>query len=270
MKFASSLYRGGELVDASVASYQDNRELGLVCPFCKESVFLAREHTRKETLVRASWRHYKMSQRSAFCEERALSVKGKEQLKQLQSEARGQRLKLFNRRFWEIFKQKKHIPPIPPMTLKEACLLFTDKQTLKKIIIHCKEKWDVPAILQAIPHKIQSTLGSPELANAIRNQIGFVGEDRVQEALDYYTNIEFSILRYKILSEVIEWLGTETASSSFEKVIELAFLDCVEIYPMPVHTEQIAHMAIVSLILTDWEVAINSLKSPTKGIGFSR
>lgn len=266
MKSASSLYNGGKLIDASKASYADSRGMGMICPFCKESVFLAREYTREESVVRASWRHYKISQNSKFCEDRALTAKGKEQLKQLQSEARGQRLKLFNRRFWDIFKKDKDIPP-----LEQSCLKFTDKQTLDKIVKHCKERWDVPAILKAIPKNIEATLRNPAAPSAIESQtinLGF--QDQAQEVVDYFTNMEFSVLRHKILSEVIEWLGTETASASFEKIIQLAYLDCLEVFPRPIHTEAIAHMTIVSLILTDWEDAIASLKSPTKGIGFSK
>lgn len=266
MILASSLYQGGKLIDAAVASYEDSRELGLICPFCKESVFLVREHTRNDIVVRASWRHYKVSQRSAFCEERALSSKGKEQIKQLQSEARGQRLKLFNRRFWDIFEKDKHIPP-----LEKTCLNFTDKQSLSKVVKHCKKRWDVPAILQAIPKKIQQTVGNPAWSTVIRSQaIGLGLQDQAQEVVDHFTSIEFSMLRHKILSEVVEWLATETASTSFEKIIQLAYLDCLEVFPRPIHTQAIAHMAIVSLILTDWEEAIASLKFPTKGIGFSR
>src|SRR4028119_406439 len=123
MKLASSLYKGGELLDASEPDYECSKEFGMVCPFCKEAVFLAREHTRNNSNVRASWRHYWVSTQSTFCEERALSVQGKEILKQLQPEARGQRLKLFNRRFWEIYRYEKDVPPLDKATSQ----IFDDK-----------------------------------------------------------------------------------------------------------------------------------------------
>lgn len=40
MELAASLYNGGQLISAQEGDYSTSRELGLICPFCKESVFL--------------------------------------------------------------------------------------------------------------------------------------------------------------------------------------------------------------------------------------
>lgn len=278
MKLASSLYRGGELIDASEADYESSRELGIICPFCKEAVFLTREHTRKNTAIRASWKHYRVSTQSTFCEERALTTQGKEILKQLQPEARGQRLKLFNRRFWEIYKFEKDVPP-----LDKATSQIIDDRTLNLLVKHCKERWDVPAIMKIIPDKIEgiaksANQNSLELATMLR----YVGLDRLtfaeqkdvlaiaQNSLNRFKDIKFSVLRHKILSEVIEWLPTDTASASFRKMIQLAIVDYREISQPPFHSSAIANIAVSTLVLTDWELAIASLKEPMKGLGFAK
>jgi len=278
MKLASSLYKGGELLEASEADYDSSRELGMICPFCKESVFLTREHTRKNSAVRASWKHYRVSEQSVFCEERALTNQGKEILRQLQPEARGQRLKLFNRRFWDIYKYEKDIPPLD----KAAGRVF-DEKMLNLLVKHCKDRWDIPAIMKIVPDRIEAIVktaeyGGPQLISMLNR----VGLDRLdfaeqkdivktaQNSLNYFKDIKFSVLRHKILSEVIEWLPTETASASFRKVIQLAIVDYSEMSDPPFHSSAIANVAVSSLILTDWEVAIASLKEPTKGLGFAK
>lgn len=281
MKLASSLYEGGELIDASEADYECSKELGMVCPFCKEAVFLAKEHVRKNSNVRASWRHYRVSEQSAFCEERALSAQGKEVLRQLQPEARGQRLKLFNRRFWDIYRYEKDIPPLD----KETGRIFDDK-TLNLLVKHCRDRWDIPAIMKIIPGRIEAIAQtvekrrSSELVLLLKrrgldlDQLTFAEQKDVleiaQSSLDRFADLKFSLLRHKILSEVIEWLPTETASASFRKVIQLAIIDTCEISEPPLHSSTIADVAVSSLILTDWEVAIANLKEPTKGLGFAK
>jgi hypothetical protein len=285
MKLASSLYKGGELIDASEADYEYSKELGMICPFCKEAVFLAREHTRKNSNVRAAWRHYRVSEQSAFCEERALTVQGKEILKQLQPEAHGQRLKLFNRRFWEIYRYEKDVPP-----LDKATSQIFDNKTLNLLIKHCRDRWDIPAIMKIIPGRIEAIAETVEKRGTelvpMLNSVGlgrltFAEQQDVlktaENSLNYFADLKFSLLRHKILSEVIEWLPTETASASFRKVIQLAIVDCREISEQSskltiasLHSSAIANMAVSSLILTDWEEAITSLKEPLKGLGFAK
>ena len=268
MKLASSLYKGGELIDASEADYEYSRELGIICPFCKESVFLAREHIRKNSNVRATWRHYKALLASIFCEERALSVQGKEILRQLQPEAQGQRLRLFNRRFWDIYRYDKHVPP-----LDKCCARYVDNQKINEIVRHCKERWDVPAILAIIPKRIEDFVSERTRDEVLKRYAdkSWVSDGIIQSVIDNLAKSEYSVLRHKILSEVIEWLPTPTASSSFRKLMQLALLDCIDISRSQVQsTGAIANMAVSSLILTDWELAIANLKEPLKGLGFGK
>jgi hypothetical protein len=263
MKFATSLYLGGELISADFADYSTSRESGIVCPFCKEAVFLAREHERKGSKVASCWRHYKLSTNSMFCDNRALSSEGKQLLKQLQSEAHGQRLKLFNRKFWEIYKYKKVFPPLKP-----TCLRFTDEKNLERISRHCHERWDVESIVKVIPKLLVVTQDRLQNNPVFHKLTEKVPDSELQAIIDNFTNTKFSILHHKICCEVISWLGTRSAYPSFEKIIQLAFIDCIEALPQPIRTNQVANMAICAIAITPWEEAIEA--AGDRGIGFGR
>lgn len=271
MDVAASLYKGGELFKANDCDYNSSRELGLICPLCKESVFLVRGFGRtvngKFQSVQSAWRHYRTTPETVFCDRRSLTKEGKEQLKQLGGKAQGQRLKLFNRRFWDIFKHDKAIPP----STKKTCLRVMDEELLEQIVLHCRDRWHVDQILKSLPRKIHDNLGRPDLWEKLRNHPALKGTlPEVAEAVaDDLVGTSFSVLRLKILSEAIAWLGTETALPSFRLVCHLAVLDCLEALSPPIRTQQVTEMMIVSLTLTDWEKAIASLDNPTRAIGFA-
>lgn len=271
MEFAASLYKGGTLFAASKCDYTSSRELGLICPFCRESVFLAKGFTRtvrsQEQEVAASWRHYRVTTGTAFCDRRALSKEGKQELKLLQKPAQNQRLKLFNRRFWEIFKHNKAIPP----NLKKFCLKFVSAATLDKMVAHCHERWHVEQILRSLPKKISSRLSNPDAVEAAlwsHPALQDSPPEIINSVVDDFVKTKFTVLRHKILGEVIAWLGTKSAYDSFEKLIALSLVYCLEALPPPIHSQTVAEMAVVSLTLTDWEDAIASLDSKTRAIGF--
>jgi hypothetical protein len=266
MELAASIYQGGKLFPASEADYSTSRELGLVCPFCKESIFLVKAHLRRGQPIKAAWRHYQTTAKTAYCENRALSREGKVELKALQKEAHNQRLKLFNRRFWEIFKYKKHLPP----NLRGTCVRVLGEDRLERMIVHCHERWHVDQILKALPSKLEARFGNPEVEEAIRNHPNVAKADPeiVDELVQDFAKTKFSVLRYKILCEVVEWLATNSAMDSFSKLVPLAFIDCIECLPPPIHSQSVAEMILVFLALTDWEEALDSLESKTKAIGF--
>ena len=266
MEFASALYKGGDLVAAQTANYESYKELGCICPFCKENVFLAREHDRNGSLVRASWRHYKLSANTSYCENRALSAIGKELLEKFKPQARNQRLRLFNRRFWDIFTYKKYVPK----NLKAACLqVVGDSEILTEIVKNCRATWDVELIIKHIPQNpkidvdalTESILQHPSLSFSQSPE--FAGEI-AQELLAEHANVRTSALNHKISCEVVAWLKTPTARPAFEKVIQVALLDCAEVLPQPVKVADIVNMALANLVWSNWSEAIDSLK----GVGF--
>lgn len=61
---ARAMYRAGNLVKASDCDYDSARELGLICPFCDEPVFLCkpaikqRQKSGKYYYTNAHFNHY--------------------------------------------------------------------------------------------------------------------------------------------------------------------------------------------------------------------
>jgi hypothetical protein len=233
-------------------------------------VFLAKSHfrTHKDELITisAAWRHHRLSSTSNYCEQRSVSKEGKEELKQFSTTAHNQRLKLFNRRFWEIFKYKKLIPPNMKARVKHQM----GESTFERMVIHCHDRWDVPAIMKSLPEKIKFRTNNKLVEEALRNHPAAKAypPGLLDELVEDYANTKFSVLRLKILGEAISWLGTKSALDAFTNVLCLSFIDCLEILPPPIHSSSIAEMMILHLVLTDWEEAIAHLEEKTRAIGF--
>ncbi|MBD1878348.1 hypothetical protein [Coleofasciculus sp. FACHB-T130] len=110
MKYASSIRYGGELVAASDCTYQDYKQLGLLCPECKEPVFLRAGSTffrqGKEVLVNPHFAHFSFSDPALVqaCENRVAKYDAHE-VQRRAAIAKGQRLKILQRWFWDIFKK---------------------------------------------------------------------------------------------------------------------------------------------------------------------
>lgn len=114
MKFAKSMYLGGVLIGAEEADFNTCKELGVICPLCSEAVFLRSGSTRKQTLrngkvieqiIDPYFAHYKSAAlMPQDCDNRILTKKGKQELQNFKIEARNQRLKLYNKHLWEMFK----------------------------------------------------------------------------------------------------------------------------------------------------------------------
>lgn len=109
MKLASSIRYGGQLVAAEKCSYDDFLLLGLHCPECQEPVILRTAYQRKlpngkVVKLNAAFVHRKAIDPVAakLCNLR-VSCYGKAEIESRASSARGQREKLLNMWFWEVF-----------------------------------------------------------------------------------------------------------------------------------------------------------------------
>lgn len=111
MKYATSIKFGGELIHAAECDYGDYKKLGLLCPECKEPVFLRAGSTykrqEKEILINPHFAHFANSDPILVknCENRVANY-DEQELQRRVAVARGQRLKLLQRWFWQIFKSK--------------------------------------------------------------------------------------------------------------------------------------------------------------------
>lgn len=118
MQTALSMYLGGILVEvANIDSYDDCKQLGLLCPFCHEPVFYRAASVErlfgKSTIksAKACFSHYYHSEDTINCEVRSISTGSKELLEQVAIAGRNQRLSLYNLYLWEMFTIPNKITP---------------------------------------------------------------------------------------------------------------------------------------------------------------
>jgi hypothetical protein len=108
MKYAAAMRFGGELVDAAECDYEDYKYLGLLCPECKDPVFLraagVRFQNNKEVKVGAHFCHFQSKDPAIAlqCESRVAKY-DKADFEKRARQAKGQRLRLLQRWFWTIF-----------------------------------------------------------------------------------------------------------------------------------------------------------------------
>jgi hypothetical protein len=117
MKLAKAMRYGGELIDACNCDYSDFKSLIPLCPNCSEPVFLRKDSDRisklgKEFKIPKHWSHFGSTseEQKAACEARVSSYTEADR-QRIQSQARGQRLKLIQRWFWKIVT-RNNAPPV--------------------------------------------------------------------------------------------------------------------------------------------------------------
>ena len=105
-------------------------------------------------------------------------------LKQLQPQAQGQRLKLFNKRFWDIFSYEKDIP-------KNLGKLFRKEgyeHSVKEAVAHCREEWNTKLIVQSIPGTIELMKKNPTYVNLVSD----LHSDLVDDVIEAFRNTKYS------------------------------------------------------------------------------
>ena len=101
MQFAESIRYGAQLIDAKDCDYNSYKQLGLLCPECKNPVFLRGEYVKTssktgvEYRVRPAFAHFRAVDpiQVLACENRVAKYDKKE-LERRANKARNQRLKL--------------------------------------------------------------------------------------------------------------------------------------------------------------------------------
>jgi hypothetical protein len=171
---ASSIRYGGLLVEASECSYESFKQLGLLCPICKRPVFLVQEscreaHTRKlktgistavkESSVPAHFSHFQDVSKEEIeqCELKSSKIT-QVQREVTASKARGQRLKVLQRRLWQMLKTSYRLfysegtDELLQNYFFEASYMneMRSKAYLEKLISSCAVSLSHPTNLQVI------------------------------------------------------------------------------------------------------------------------
>lgn len=148
MRYASSIRYGGQLIDAADVDYQAYKHLGLLCPNCKEPVFLQGESSRmlqeKIVAIPAHFKHFAAADSALVkqCEARVAKYDQKE-LELRATRARNQRLRLLQKWFWQILLNNAPCINNPECFGKQEMLsriegVITKKEVyiVEKYIIH--------------------------------------------------------------------------------------------------------------------------------------
>jgi hypothetical protein len=107
MKYASSIKFRGQLVEAIACDYDDYKRLGLLCPVCKDPVYLRKDSARvqgdRTVTIPACFCHFPSTdpELAKACENRVAGYT-QEEVEKARAIARNQRLKLLQRWFWDI------------------------------------------------------------------------------------------------------------------------------------------------------------------------
>jgi len=260
MRYAKSMYRGGLIVDSDECDYESSRHLGIICPFCSQAVFLRKggSYIRdgKEITVSPAFCHYQSNDTTAQdCELRSLRREGEEYIKRLEIESRGQRLELYNKRLWEIFKQD-----IKVTSLKEATQSFGKKwieekasltrndlsNRLKFYLEQSLELWE-----QQLTEKVQ--IKDPKLAEAAN--VAWTVEERLAD-IRKLSSFDRQ-LHVMVFQEIIQFLSTRSGNYAYHKIFQVALIiDCANIWVAKVKTKapQEAINAYANYVKKDFNV----------------
>jgi hypothetical protein len=235
MRYASSLLYGGMLVDAQNANYKDYSRLLLRCPFCGEPVFLVAgkyrpEHARlnpkteqivlvKEANVVPAFAHFP-GVASEKCELRSRAIKQKDFSRAI-ARGRNQRLKFFQKRFWEIVSdgwEGEKFYTIPD-TIKKANP-FLPQSEVDKV---------AKDLIEDISKRFKDNLAEVKdwagdlIAHAIENPntaISYSNEEEKKIGISWLQSLEVD-LHVQIVREALDFLCKKSASRLFVDALNI-------------------------------------------------
>lgn len=226
MQYASSIKYGGLLIAAEDCNYNSYRSLALICPFCKESIFLVSGHERhyvkidKITNVISHFSHRsdKDKQEVKQCEFRSAKI-SQSDITERETVAKNQRLKLFNRHLWNIFRlcykldnfeeteqfverSFKSVPLISPIGNQQTFVDLLSKVIYQEVDrIHAEAEDFLTALIQKTED----------------NQ--FVSQENLQSVLAIWRQSIDRKMHIKIYNEVIDCLVQKKHLPILQKLI---------------------------------------------------
>jgi hypothetical protein len=224
MKYAKSMYRGGEIVEASLCDYNSAKTLGLICPFCSQAVFLRSgsfyQRKGKEIVSPDSFAHYHSDDPlSLDCELRAKRKDGLEYIERLRIESREQRLKLFNSRLIEVLTPswQNNIKFI-----KQVTKIF-GKKWIEMTMIQCRQELsqNLAFYLDTIEMMQKDYCNKLKPVDNLSSQIWTAKE--ISEQNQFYSFVDRQI-HLTICQEVLEFLSTRTGGYAFIKILSLGLI----------------------------------------------
>lgn len=230
MKYAKSIYRAGDIVNAIDCNYESSAKLGLVCPFCQQAIFLrvgsTYDRQGQQIIMPAAFCHYKTDDPFAEdCELRSTRKDGEEYLEKLRIDSHGQRLDIYNKRLWDIVKKSLNVT-----SLKQIKKEFGDRFIQTGFLLARQE------LNRSLDFYIEQTrmFGSEEFIRKNREQLKkHVGAEVLDHILKFdLKRSKYDLnLQYVIVQEVLEFLSTRTGGYAFRNLFTLSLLEqCTNLF----------------------------------------
>lgn len=223
---AKSMYRGGEIFSAASCDYSSAKELGLICLFCAEPVFLCSGGSRvrlgKKQVISAYFSHYGYSLSAPTCEKRALSFEGKEKIQQMRVEAKNQRLKLYNQYLWEIIADDWEIKSHELARVPK--ILGYKKNQAIGTRVHEEWKMSADSIHEHVGAALKQAFNLVEEIKAKKTK----GTNQLRSCesnnLRYFQTIADRGLHFDVCNEICCFLASPLASYAFQKIFQASTL----------------------------------------------
>jgi hypothetical protein len=217
---AKSMYLGVDIVSAPECDYQSYARLGLKCPFCDSAVFIRSASVRKikgvEKPVGAYFAHFPSGYTDNWdCEARSQTKAGREEIERIKIEARGQRLKVYNAKLWQLIATDRNISrQFVAAVRKRTGSRWIDQWT--KLV-----RREITQNLGDLYQTIDVAIGTldkltPALYANMLNKTDATAECQVQ--LDYFSDCDLRLHR-AICYEVIEFLATNSGGWALNKLV---------------------------------------------------
>lgn len=223
---AKSMYFGGDIVCAKECNYNSYVRLGLKCPFCNCAVFLRSASSRIingiEKPITAYFAHFASGSNDNWdCEARAKTKAGGEEIERVKTEARNQRLKIYNDKLWQIIKDDANIERQfmihANKVVGEKWIASLAKLVKKEISQNLKKFYD--SINPSVRKRDQKHIDA--LAAIDRPDIQSMFEQDDDKRKKYFESCD-TRLHKAICCEVIEFLITPSGTWAFNKMLTLS------------------------------------------------
>jgi uncharacterized protein YbaR (Trm112 family) len=273
MKYASSIKYGGQLIDAKDCDYNSYKHLGLVCPECKNPVFVRAEHTRtapksKEVVkVEQSFAHFKAVDPAQVlaCENRVAAY-NRRGLERKAAAAKNQRLKLLHRWFWDIYYRCFEL---------ERRIVGIDKEENRRRLTALAHQICSETEMQQVIKAFQS-FTPEEIAALVHSHVEGLAEDAganpqsvfVKTKMQFLSSVDRT-LHCMICNEVVEFLGAKRQLPLLEQVVTVSKIISEQSPFLQQHIAAgldrlpaaVVRHVIISLCFIDWAGEFEKLKA---------
>lgn len=232
MRYACAILYNAQLVDAADADYDSYKNLGLLCPHCKQPVFLQAVSQRRvgDTLVEIPphFKHFKAKDPALLkqCEARVAKY-GAREIQRRAAQARNQRLRSLQRRFWSIFTRYYESINIPFANIMEKDghgFVIQMSHTLSKKFLADKPDAFKATMLQII--EAAFTMWHREITITWNYDNSYIGVSSSSARQYKFTNALSGKLDRQmqelIACEVVDFLHSNSARPIVEKLFTLA------------------------------------------------